>query len=582
MWKSELMAILIDGVLSESALAAATDDDVFERGVEYRDRVARLSVSPGAATALVRGSEVYQVSLRWGEIGLDGECACPHNAKGNFCKHLVAVGLAVLAQGRGAIVKHDNGADDAPSPVDSYLEGLGPERLRELVLAMAAHSPDAMRELETAAELATGDHDEVRDNLLRSCRSVLAVRGFLDEDASVDYAYQVDQFLDELEGILNEDYPEVVAPALLRVTTRLRSQLTERVDDSSGMVGSVCQRAVELYARACRKGDPDGVRLGRWLAKFRLESPGWPQVTLNDFLPALGAKGLAVYRRAAQVAAEEAGQGPDSQHHYELNTMLLELADHDGDLDLAVEILERGGHPQYAAIIDRLLDAGRRRDAVYYLNRAVQEGRVSNASQISWAGADNPFWVVPSRAVELYLADGLEDEAMVLVRELFHRTPTTENYDLLLGTAEKLGRREQEREAVIAWAENETWRNADVLVSLALHEGDVERAWEAVDRWGTGPATWEELVETRPQPRPGDAIRLYEREVEKVLVQPGRKNARQAAVMAERIRAIAAEADVEKDGSGPHVTAFQSWLNSLRGRYRRRPTVREEFDELHL
>jgi hypothetical protein len=34
--------------------------------------------------------------------------------------------------------------------------------------------------------------------------------------------------------------------------------------------------------------------------------------------------------------------------------MLLELADHDGDVDRAVHLLAQREHPQYGAIVDRL------------------------------------------------------------------------------------------------------------------------------------------------------------------------------------------------------------------------------------
>ncbi len=39
--------------------------------------------------------------------------------------------------------------------------------------------------------------------------------------------------------------------------------------------------------------------------------------------------------------------------------MLLELADHDGDVDRAVDLLTERLHPQYGAIIARLRAAGR-------------------------------------------------------------------------------------------------------------------------------------------------------------------------------------------------------------------------------
>ncbi|WP_103063759.1 DUF6880 family protein [Actinomyces qiguomingii] len=90
----------------------------------------------------------------------------------------------------------------------------------------------------------------------------------------------------------------------------------------------------------------------------------------------LGNDGLNVCRRAAakaEAAAETEGRSPD----FELKQMLLELADHDGDVDRAVQLLSLGEHAEYGAIVERLLAAGRRREAMAYLDRAVDEGCVS-------------------------------------------------------------------------------------------------------------------------------------------------------------------------------------------------------------
>ena len=57
--------------------------------------------------------------------------------------------------------------------------------------------------------------------------------------------------------------------------------------------------------------------------------------------------------------------------------MLLELADHDGDVDRAVELLASGKYPEYGAVIDRLRAAGRPDEAIGWMDRAVAEGRVS-------------------------------------------------------------------------------------------------------------------------------------------------------------------------------------------------------------
>ncbi len=158
--------------------------------------------------------------------------------------------------------------------------------------------------------------------------------------------------------------------------TRLR-KITETADDSSGSIGDECQRAAALYARACRLGEPDPVKLAAWLVKFRADSPGWPHLELADFVDSFDERALATYRRAV-TALDRKLADRDRFGRFEIDAMLLELADHDGDVDRAVGLLTQREHTQYGAIVDRLRAAGRTEDAVTWIDRAVAAGRVSS------------------------------------------------------------------------------------------------------------------------------------------------------------------------------------------------------------
>ena len=280
----------------------------------------------------------------------------------------------------------------------------------------------------------------------------------------------------------------------------------------------------------------------------------------------------------------------------------MELADADGDVDRAVGLLG-GEDPRYASIVERLLAAGRGEEAMAWLDRAVAAGRVGRRR----------FWDPPEdadivrrrldapRAIELYIGAGRPDDAVALAHRLFREDPGTVAYDLLLDTAGRLGCRDREREAALAWIDGRSWRDADVPIVLALHEGDVERAWRAADRWGAGEA-WQRLADSAPQPRPADAMRLYEKAVTRAL---GRRSTRETsqriAQFAVRLRDIAAAADeaaaaeTAAVGAGPadeggadvggagagrrvgaHTKHFRVWLADLCDSCRHRPTVHDE------
>lgn len=76
---------------------------VRERGEFYfRDRrVTITSQYPDSAVATVRGSEIYEVDVSWGELELSCECDCPAWADYGVCKHIWAVLLALDSRPAG-------------------------------------------------------------------------------------------------------------------------------------------------------------------------------------------------------------------------------------------------------------------------------------------------------------------------------------------------------------------------------------------------------------------------------------------------------------------------------------------------
>ena len=495
----------------------------------------------------------------------------------------------------------EGGLDPA---VQAYLDGLSRSELHELVLTLAECSETVRRTLEAVAELAGERRGGAGEDPVRRAAALLsAPKGYEDyesydfeygEYTDNGYAADILDFLDELEALIDDGGADAAAPPLHMIIVRLRPDLYEGRGDTGGLMERACDRAAELYARACREGRPDVGALAAWLAQFRLEILSCPELVLTDFLPALGEEGLAVYRGAVEAA-------PPSRQRFVLE---VELADADGDVDRAVELLaEENTGPWYASIIERLLEAGRGEEAMAWLDRAVAAGRVGRRR--FWDPPENADIVRrrldAPRAIELYIGAGRPDDAVALAHRLFREDPGADAYDLLLDTAGRLGRRDREREAALTWIDGRSWRDADIPIALALHEGDVERAWRAADRWGADDA-WQRLADAAPQPRPADAIRLYEEAVTRTL---GRRSTRETsqriAQFAVRLRDIAAAADeaaaaeTADAGAGPadeggadvggagagrrdgaYTKHFRVWLDNLRDSCRHRPTVHDE------
>ena len=273
--------------LSETTLLEVAGDLVYARGEDYVRYVCGLRTTEFKAYASIQAKNVYQVELDWSGPLPDGSCTCPHRADGNFCKHLVATGLAAIDTGRVAV--DDTAGHTADAALEAAVQAMDVGELRELVMTLAQRDDGVRRLLEIRGTTAAGDDVHAKAELDAYVRNTLAFRGFIDYRRSFEVAAVASDVLDELENHLNSGAAEIVRPASLRALTRLR-KIMEQADDSSGSIGGECQRAADLYARACRLGEPDPVKLATWLVKFRADSPGWPHLVLADFVDSFDEK----------------------------------------------------------------------------------------------------------------------------------------------------------------------------------------------------------------------------------------------------------------------------------------------------
>ena len=149
-------------MLTEKDLLDAAGPTIFERGVDYVRYVRGLQVRDGQATASIQAKRVYTVRLAWIDDILEGECSCPHNSEGNFCKHLVAVGLASLGAEAGPLVEDDE------AELVAYVDGLDRAALVDLVRELIAQDQAALRLVQLRA-VAAGSAAVDPDELERGC-----------------------------------------------------------------------------------------------------------------------------------------------------------------------------------------------------------------------------------------------------------------------------------------------------------------------------------------------------------------------------------------------------------------------------
>lgn len=551
--------------LTEGRLLEAAGDVIFGRGEDYVRHVRGLVVMGTCATGTVQAQNAYVVELDWGRRDLAADCSCPHFARGFFCKHLVALGLAALEQGAPLSLVGPSGNLD----LRDYLQTLEAGALRDLVVELAAREESVDKLLPARAAVSGANGPEASKALTQSVTVALNVRGFIDYRRSFEVARDAQDVLDELEDHFDSGAADVIRPALFKALTRLQA-ITLNADDSGGSIGGACQRAADLYARSCREGSPDTVKLARWLAKFRDESPGWPITELADFAEAFDERGLRAYRGAVG-KLDEKYAGVDHFKRFEIDRMLLELADHDEDVDRAIAILAADGHTDFRGIVDRLRSAGRDREVLGWIDRAVKAGRISSHMGIG------PFWLDPAEVADAYLAVDRTEDALQVLRDNFGSRPGLANFNLLLRFGDALGRRAKERDWALAkateLATGDRFASGAVLVELALGEGDLDAAWAAADEYGPG-HQWRQLSKASEMARPRQAADLHLGELEDKLRHPNSPIYPEIAATLVHMKLLYERAGEAHD--------FAALITRIRANYAKRPALMKALDKRGL
>lgn len=135
--------------ITSATMKKLAGDVYFKRGVDYHNAgtVVQLRVGDDGITARVQGSESVpylmrfwhdKQKLRWG-------CACPLGDEGAFCKHLVAAGLAYLAEGE---IENEPENAEALEEVQELLKPLDRAALVELVTQRALWDTRMLAELQ--------------------------------------------------------------------------------------------------------------------------------------------------------------------------------------------------------------------------------------------------------------------------------------------------------------------------------------------------------------------------------------------------------------------------------------------------
>ncbi|MDQ8701138.1 hypothetical protein RCO28_01375 [Streptomyces sp. LHD-70] len=493
----------------EDDLRALAGARSFGRGLGYLDAVSGLEVGDGSVTAVVHGTESYEVELTLGgDDGPSGWCDCPYGQEGNFCKHCVAVGLTVLR--RAETIPHQRAAARArASGLEAWLTALSRDELLSLVREQIAEDRRLRRRLELRASAACSDLGAVRDRMIALIDPRPFARyGYVEYADAPGYAQQVAEAAGALRA-LTADGRAAQAVALAEEAIRVLGEAYEEIDDSDGVVGQAAAAVAEAHLEACGTARPDPERLADWLVGQVLgDSHDVTDLDLLDYAEVLGPSGLARMRQSAAEARRRSPSGWAERY------LMERLVKAEGDVDALVALYAQDLDPAGAThlrIAEELESAGRADEALTWAERGIRDcaaevyidGRLVDYVCARYAKVGRPADVVGVR------------------RDRFRIERSLAAYQQLRSAAQAAHCWEAERVAALAALREDARREygrrygGPVLIDSLLDDGDAEAAWQeavglADDR------QWEQLADLSRETRPAEALAVYLRLVERM------------------------------------------------------------------
>ena len=523
------MAALVE-VLDRIDLVDLAGEGSYYRGVGYaQERRAELQeVTEQRVDAVVAGTVPYRVTLAVAGRGLEWSCTCPVGATGDFCKHAVAVALALTGEALDAEPSPD---PDVALDLPGYVASLDPAALAAIVLEQAAADWRLHERLVTGARARLGlDVDEA--SWRKRVDAAFRRRGrFVEYRNAPEWANGVFDVLDGLAQLLEAGHGATVIPLAERCHRKAEAAVGY-VDDSDGYITDIFHRVAELHLLACAQARPAPVPLAKRLAKLELtaELDTFHRAAAR-YADVLGASGLAAYRKVVEpqwLALD--GQGDRWSHHdFRVRQAMIGLAYASGDPDELIRVMDVRTPYDEVEIVEFLRATGRADDALARARAGLEHF------------VDRPHQLRELRDLTAELLQGRGDAgaAVDVFVDAFAARPNVDDYRRLLVAAELTGDVDARRRWAHQLVESDSQLN-DVSVMMLMHDGDVEAAWLAATLHGCDQRLWLELARAREQDHPLDVIAVYVDEVERAIAAKNKTGYRRAVTTLTQVEQLAA------------------------------------------
>jgi tetratricopeptide (TPR) repeat protein len=441
--------------------------------------------------------------------------------------------------------------------VEAYINGLAADTLRARLKVATDLSEAVYLRLLTEAQAKAGvlDITDLKKEITASMR--VSSRHQRRGGAAL-YAADAQAALQVVAGLIDAGHPDDAIVLAEHVVKRLDAALG-RLDDSEGDLEEPMYAIVDLHHRACLAAKPAPRKLAARLLDVTLKSEwAWFQDAPESYGDVLGDAGLDVYRKRLE---RDAGPG----HRARIAALRESLARASGSVDELVAVMSRDLRSPYAfhRIANVLEDAGREREALVWLERAIREFGPNADARVRQA------------TIDAYLRDGQDHDAMTLAQRAFDDDPTADTYAVLRQVATPMGRWDQHRPDALRRLRTRPGgfdRDRTEAALAQLEEGELDAAWADAYEGGCRRDVWWRLADASRSTRPDDAVGVYRRRVDELLERGSRYG--DAVTVLRTWQATLAEA--ERAGE------LEPDLDRLRAQHSRKRTFLRLLDEEQL
>jgi hypothetical protein len=262
------------------------------------------------------------------------------------------------------------------------LAALGPERLAAILVELADGNAEVKRRLRLELAAQAGG-DAIAAEIGKRIATLRSARSFIDWQKRRDFVRDLDLQRAMIADRVTPARADLALDLMWRFLD-LAEPVINRVDDSTGSVGSVFHLACEDLGAIAAKAKPDPASLANRVFTVLLANEyGIYDRLVPIMLPALGDAGAAHLKsRLAQALADRSKAGGRDWRAGAVRRALQDIADGQADVDAYVALVpvaERGRPHTGAEIGRRLLAAGRAAEALAALEAARPKQRPAPA-----------------------------------------------------------------------------------------------------------------------------------------------------------------------------------------------------------